>query len=185
MFHRIAVAVGAMCEHHALPNAGRPMASYVETILGPGEQVTHVGRVSLLSILPSLVVGVILVIVALGMLVGSSTRPDFMVPAAGVVALAGVLVFIVAIIRRNSTELAVTNRRVIAKFGFIGRRTIEMNLAKIESVRVEQSVMGRLFDFGSVVVVGTGSSLDPIPFIAHPIAFRQAIQAATDALPRA
>jgi len=165
-----------------LPEHG--MASYVETIVGPGEQVMHAGRVSLLSILPSLVVGVILVVVGLGLLIGSSTRPDFMLPAAAIVALAGVLVFVAAVIRRNSTELVVTNRRVIAKFGFIGRRTVEMNLAKIESVRVEQSVMGRLFDFGSVVVVGTGSSLDPIPFIAHPIAFRQAIQAATDALPR-
>jgi uncharacterized membrane protein YdbT with pleckstrin-like domain len=161
------------------------MATYVETIVGPGEQVVHVGRVSLLSILPSLFIGAVLVLVALGLLVTSSTQPNVMVPAAGVLAVLGVLTFIAAIIRRNSTELAVTNRRVIAKFGFISRRTIEMNLTKIESVRVEQSVMGRLFDFGSLVIVGTGSSLDPIPFIAHPIAFRQAIQAATDAMPRA
>ena len=45
--------------------------------------------------------------------------------------------FLVAIIRRNSTELVVTNRRIIAKFGFISRRTVEMNLSKIESVRVD------------------------------------------------
>jgi uncharacterized membrane protein YdbT with pleckstrin-like domain len=60
-----------------------------------------------------------------------------------------------------------------------------MNLAKIESVRVEQSVMGRLFGFGSIIVTGTGSTMDPIRFIADPIAFRQAIQAATDVLPKA
>ena len=160
------------------------MATYVETILGPGERVTHLGRVSLLSILPSLFLGVVLVLLGAGLLVGSSARPEVMVPAAGVAALIGVLVVVAALVRRSSTELAVTNRRVIAKFGFIARRTIEMNLTKIESVRVEQSVLGRVFDFGSVLVVGTGSSLDPIPFIAHPIAFRQAIQAATDALPR-
>jgi len=161
------------------------MASYVETIVGPGEQVLHVGRVSLLSILPSLLVGGVLIAIALGLLVMSSAEPTFMVPAAGVLAVIGLLTFVAAVVRRNSTELAVTNRRIIAKFGFISRRTIEMNLTKIESVRVEQSVLGRLFDFGSLIVVGTGSSLDPIPFIAHPIAFRQAIQTATDALPRA
>jgi len=160
------------------------MSNYVETILGPGERVIHLGSVSLLSILPSLFLGAVLVLVGVGMLATSSTRPDVMVPAAGVLAVIGALVIVIALVRRSSTELAVTNRRVIAKFGFIARRTIEMNLTKIESVRVEQSVMGRLFGFGSLVVVGTGSSLDPIPYIAQPIAFRQAIQAATDALPR-
>ena len=160
------------------------MATYVETIVGPGERVTHIGRVSLLSILPSLFLGVLLIGAGAAVLVMSSTRPEVMVPLAGVLAVIGVLVFLAALVRRSSTELAVTNRRIIAKFGFISRSTVEMNLTKIESVRVEQSVMGRLFGYGSLIVVGTGSSLDPIPFIARPIAFRQAIQAATDALPR-
>ncbi len=161
------------------------MASYVETIVGPGEHVTHVGRVSLLSIASPLVGGAALVAIALGLYVMSSGQSAITAPAAGVLALAGVLVIVIALVRRSSTELAVTNRRVIAKFGFIGRSTVEMNLAKIESVRVEQSVMGRLFGFGSIIVVGTGSTMDPIPFIANPMAFRQAIQASTDALPRA
>ena len=129
------------------------MAPYVETIVGPCEQVMHVGRVSLLSILPSLFVAAVLMVIALALLVGSSNHPDVMVPAAGVLAVLAILTFLAAIIRRNSTELAVTNRRIIAKFGLISRRTVEMNLSKIESVRVDQSMMGRLFDFGSLVVV--------------------------------
>jgi uncharacterized membrane protein YdbT with pleckstrin-like domain len=87
-------------------------------------------------------------------------------------------------IRRASTELAVTTRRVIAKFGFISRSTVELNLAKIESVRVEQTVTGRIFNYGSIIVTGTGSTMDPIPFIADPIRFRQAIQSATDTVQR-
>ena len=163
------------------------MSTYVETIVGPGESVTHFGHVSLLAILPSLLGGAVLVVIGLGLVAASgapagSTSPLTII--GGAAALLGVIVVLVAMVRRNSTELAVTNRRVIAKFGVIGRRTIEMNLAKIESVRVEQSMMGRLFGFGSLVVVGTGSTLDPIPYIADPIAFRQAIQAATDALPK-
>ena len=161
------------------------MASYVETIIGPGENIVHVGRVSLLTILSSLLGGTLLFAVSIGLLLLSVGSPDIMRALAGIAAALGVLVIVVAIVRRNSTELAVTNRRVIAKFGLIARRTVEMNLAKIESVRVEQSVMGRLFGFGSLIVTGTGATMDPIRYIVDPIGFRRAIQAATDALPKA
>ena len=159
------------------------MSTYVETIIGPGEQVLHVGRISLLTILSSLLAGTFFIIVAFGLLllmpVGSPNVDHALAASAGAL---GILVIVVALIRRSSTELAVTNRRVIAKFGLIARSTVEMNLAKIESVRVEQTVMGRLFGFGSIIVTGTGSTMDPIRYIANPIAFRQAIQRATDDL---
>ena len=161
------------------------MASYVETIVGSGEHIVHVGRVSLLSVLSSLLGGTFLIVVAIGLLLMPVGSPDVTHALAGIAAALGVLVIVVALVRRSSTELAVTNRRVIAKFGLIARSTVEMNLAKIESVRVEQTVVGRLFGFGSIIVTGTGSTMDPIRFIADAIAFRQAIQAATDALPKA
>jgi uncharacterized membrane protein YdbT with pleckstrin-like domain len=160
------------------------MASYVETIVGSGEHIVHVGRLSLWAILPSLLGGAVLIVVAIGLLLMPIGSPDIAHALAGVAAAVGAIVIVIALVRRNSTELAVTNRRVIAKFGLVARRTVEMNLAKIESVRVEQTVMGRLFGFGSIIVTGTGSTMDPIQFIANPIAFRQAIQAATDALPK-
>jgi uncharacterized membrane protein YdbT with pleckstrin-like domain len=97
----------------------------------------------------------------------------------------GLVWLLAGLIRRNSTELAVTNRRVIAKFGLVRRSTVELNLAKVESIRVEQTVGGRLFGYGSVFVTGTGSTMDPIPYIADPIKFRQAVQSATDAVQRA
>ena len=161
------------------------MTSYVETIIGPGENIVYVGRVSLLTILSSLLGGTLLFAVSIGLLLLSVGSPDIMRALAGIAAALGVLVIVVAIVRRNSTELAVTNRRVIAKFGLIARRTVEMNLAKIESVRVEQTVMGRLFGYGSLVVTGTGATMDPIRYIADPIGFRRAIQTATDGLPKA
>ena len=160
------------------------MASYVETIVGSGEHIVHVGRVSLWTILSSLLGGMFLILAAIGLLLMPVGSPDVMHALAGIAAALGAIVIVVALVRRSSTELAVTNRRVIAKFGLIARSTVEMNLAKIESVRVEQTVMGRLFGFGSIIVTGTGSTMDPIRFIADPIAFRQAIQAATDALPK-
>ncbi len=149
------------------------MASYVESIVGAGERVLYVGHVSLFAILSALVGGTLLIVVG-------AVAATFN-PIAGLLAIVGIVWIVAGLIRRGSTELAVTNRRVIAKFGFISRSTVELNIAKIESVRVEQSVIGRLFNYGSVFVTGTGSTMDPIPFISHPIAFRQAVQAATDA----
>ena len=146
--------------------------SYVETIVGPGEHVVYTGKVSVFAILSSLLGGVLLIAIGIGL--------AFVNPLGAVVSVAGLIVIVVALIRRASTELAVTNRRVIAKFGFIRRSTVELNLAKVESIRVEQSVMGRIFSYGSIVVTGTGSTMDPIPFIANPIGFRQAVQGATD-----
>jgi uncharacterized membrane protein YdbT with pleckstrin-like domain len=152
------------------------LASYVETIVGPGEDVVYVGKVSLWSIASSLIGGVLLILIGIGLAIAH--------PLGAIVSLLGVIVIAVAMIRRASTELAVTTRRVIAKFGFISRSTVELNLAKIESVRVEQTVTGRIFNYGSIIVTGTGSTMDPIPFIADPIRFRQAIQSATDTVQR-
>lgn len=151
------------------------MASYVSEILGPGEQIVYTGRVSLFSILSSIVGGLVLIAIAFGASVAAG-------PIALLIAIPGLLLILAALIRRSSTELAVTNRRVIAKFGFISRSTVELNLAKVESVRVEQSVSGRVFNYGSIYVVGTGSTMDPIPFISNPIGFRQAILGASDAV---
>lgn len=153
------------------------MSSYVAEILSPGERLVYEGHVSMFAILPSLVGGAVLILAGVGLIIGAG-------PVGFVLVALGLIWIAAALIRRSSTELAVTDRRVIAKFGFVSRNTIELNLSKLESVRVEQSVMGRIFGYGSVYVTGTGSTLDPIPFIADPIKFRQAVQTATDAMQR-
>jgi len=151
------------------------VSSYIEEIVGPGETVVHVGHVSFFAILGSLIGGSILIAAGVVVVLGG------VLPLGAAVAIAGVIWLASGLIRRASTELAVTNRRVIAKFGLVRRSTVEINLSKIESVRVEQSVMGRLLGYGSIIVTGTGATMDPIPFISRPIEFRQALQAATDA----
>ena len=153
------------------------MASYVETIVGPGEQVLYIGKVSLFSILPLLTGGILMILIG-GLAIGTG-------PIGLIIAACGLILVLAGLIQRNSTELAVTNRRVIAKFGFIRRSTIELNLAKVESIRVEQSIGGRIFGYGSVIVTGTGSTMDPIPYVADPIKFRQAVQSATDVAQKA
>lgn len=82
-----------------------------------------------------------------------------------------------ALIRRFSTELAVTDRRVIYKAGILARHTLEMNRSKVESVDVDQSLLGRLLGFGTIIVRGTGGSLEPIRMISDPLTFRSHITA--------
>ena len=79
--------------------------------------------------------------------------------------------------RRWTTELAVTNRRVIYKRGFISRHTIEMNMDKVESVDVDQTILGRMMGYGNIVVRGTGSGLEPMRDIADPLTFRNHVTA--------
>jgi uncharacterized membrane protein YdbT with pleckstrin-like domain len=82
-----------------------------------------------------------------------------------------------AAIRQVTTELAVTDRRVIYKCGLISRHTLEMNRGKVESVDVDQSLLGRVLGFGTVTVRGTGGSLEPIRLVRDPLRFRSSITA--------
>jgi uncharacterized membrane protein YdbT with pleckstrin-like domain len=83
-------------------------------------------------------------------------------------------------ISRKSTELVVTDKRVIAKFGLVSTRSIEIRLDKIESVRVQQGLVGKIFNFGDITITGTGTTFDPVPRIARPLAFRNALNEAME-----
>jgi uncharacterized membrane protein YdbT with pleckstrin-like domain len=80
-------------------------------------------------------------------------------------------------IKQWTTELAVTDRRVIYKDRLIARRTLEMNRSRIESVDVYQSILGRLLDYGTITLRGTGGSGEPMPNIDDPLTFRSYITA--------
>ena len=127
------------------------MTSYVEGALIDGEKILHQGHVSWWAVWHLLLAGVVLLIGVIG------------------------LVFLVwAWIRVKSTELAITNKRVIAKFGFISRNTIEIAIQKVESIQVHQSLAGRILNYGTLIISGTGTSHAPIPSISDPMAFRRA-----------
>ena len=133
------------------------MASYIEGALIENERVIHVGHVSLWSLTHLLIFGVLLLPVGVGL-----------------------IFLIMAYVRYQSTELAITNRRVIAKFGFISRRTIELNLNKIEGIEVMQSIFGRMLNYGSLLMSGVGSLKEPIHGISKPLEFRRAFMNALE-----
>ena len=84
--------------------------------------------------------------------------------------------FIAPLIAMSTSEFAITNKRVIIKVGLVSRRTIEMNLAKIESVNVSQGVLGRMLGYGTIVIIGTGGTKEPFATVADPLAFRKKFQ---------
>ncbi len=133
------------------------MSSYVDEVLIPGERVLHRASISLWPFTMHIVIGVLLAVVIVGLLV-----------------LGWVYVKV------KATEVAITSKRIILKEGLISRSTVEINLGKVESVRVDQSLMGRLLGFGTLVISGTGMAAAPIQGIADPLAFRKQFMAAAD-----
>lgn len=147
------------------------MASYVDSVLADGETIVHRAAVSHWKFLMSYLLGALLIVAGAAPLFFSPRRDYWL--AGGIAAAIGVLVILVALVRRATTELVLTDRRIIAKRGLISRDTVEMNLGKVESVHVNQSLLGRLLDYGDVTVVGTGSSLEPLSGIAQPLELRR------------
>ena len=81
-----------------------------------------------------------------------------------------------AILSVKTSELVITDRRVLIKVGFIQRQTFEMFISKIESVAVVQGMIGKMLDYGTVEIRGTGGSSQSFATIAAPLQFRDAIQ---------
>ena len=96
--------------------------------------------------------------------------------ASAVLLVCGVVVILVGMVRRNATEMAVTNRRVVIKTGLASRKTIEMLLNKVETIEVSETTAGRMLGYGTIVVIGTGGTPQPFHKVAHPLEFRSQVQ---------
>jgi len=146
------------------------MSSYAESVLAPGERIVHRCAVSHWNFALSYLIGVLCFVGAAAVAYMKWERSPLIAAALTV---AGVIVIMVALIRRGTTELVLTDRRIIAKRGFITRATVEMTLAKVESLHVNQGLLGRVLNYGDVTVVGTGSSLEPLRGISGPLELRR------------
>lgn len=145
--------------------------TYVQRILEPDERILVDGHLHWLSFMPSCLLMLLAAGAAAVLAVFALPLSIFWGPVLAVLFLIGLFRYLVL----HAMELVVTDRRVILKKGFIARRTIEMNNHKIESVDVEQSLLGRLLDYGTVRVRGTGSGIEPFRMVDNPLAFRRAI----------
>jgi uncharacterized membrane protein YdbT with pleckstrin-like domain len=151
--------------------------SYVAQVLQPGERVRAVGHLHWVIFLRAILLAAIgFAILALARQLAPQIK-DVAYIAAGIVLALALLAFLQAWFRRSITELAVTDRRVIYKQGFLRRHTVEMNMDKVETVDVDQSVAGRLLGFGSIRVQGTGQGIENLNRVASPLQLRNAITA--------
>jgi uncharacterized membrane protein YdbT with pleckstrin-like domain len=154
------------------------MGRYIDEILQPGEKVLYSTNAHWVFYLPAIVAWLVAAVLVV---LSRMTLTDYVVwlclVAAAVIAIAALYWTIRGWFHRLTTETDVTNRRVVHKTGFITRKTFEMALDKIESVDVDQSISGRILDYGNVTILGVGEGRQTIRTIASPLAFRNAITA--------
>jgi uncharacterized membrane protein YdbT with pleckstrin-like domain len=154
------------------------MGRYIDDILQPGERVLYSTTLHWNFYWRAIVAWLLaLVLLALSRATITEGIVLLCLSASAVVALAALYWTITAWFRRWTTETDVTNLRVVHKTGFIKRRTFEMSLDKVESVDVNQSILGRLFNYGDVTILGVGEGKETIANIASPLAFRNFITA--------
>jgi uncharacterized membrane protein YdbT with pleckstrin-like domain len=91
--------------------------------------------------------------------------------------------WILPLVEYWTSEFAITNKRVIVKRGLIRRHTLELNLQRVESVSVDQTIMGRILGYGTITIIGTGGTREPFRRIAHPLEFRKAVEEQLSLLP--
>jgi len=158
--------------------------SYVDSNLVPGETVIYQTRLHWIVMLGHIVLGclllglpgLILLYYALSQ-TGIESKTLHIMESGGVVLLVcGFVAILTGMVRRNATEMAVTNRRVVIKMGLVSRKTIEMLLNKVESIEVTETAFGRMLGYGTIVVIGTGGTPEPFHKVAHPLEFRSQVQ---------
>jgi uncharacterized membrane protein YdbT with pleckstrin-like domain len=155
------------------------MGRYIDDILQPGEKVLYSTNAHWVFFTPAIGLWVVAaVFFALsGMVPAGSALMLVCWAMAAIVALIALYKTVTAWFHRWTTETDVTNLRVVHKTGFISRKTFEMSLDKVESVDVNQSILGRMFDYGDVTIMGVGEGKETITTIASPLSFRNSITA--------
>jgi uncharacterized membrane protein YdbT with pleckstrin-like domain len=145
--------------------------SYVDRNLLPGEQVTFRTHLSLVIF----TVPAALALLALFFyLLAPGTRLVGHLFLLGALAVGAVKYFDYA-----ASEFAVTNKRIIIKVGFLKRRTLEMQVQKVETVAVNQGIGARILGYGDILVTGTGGTKEAFRHVSAPLRLRHAVQAAS------
>ena len=148
---------------------------YVDKHLLEGERVVYRARLHRIIFVPPIVLAVLGHVVAVFADSYFKSREAAGI-AGGALLIVAILVAFPRYIRYATSEFAVTNKRVIVKVGLIYRKTLELVLAKVETIGVEQTIMGRIFNYGTIVVTGTGGTKEPFKDIARPLDFREQVQ---------
>lgn len=145
--------------------------SYIDDNLMSGETVIYRAKLHWIIFtwpLIFLIAAILLYWVAIE--AGFTTEP------AGAFLVLAIVAGIVKFITYRTSEFGITNKRVVAKVGFIQRKSLEILLSKVEGIQVDQDILGRILNYGSIVVSGTGGTKDPFHNISAPLEFRRKAQ---------
>ena len=149
--------------------------SYIKSQLLPGEEIKYRGHLHRSIFAPAFSFAVVAVL-AFVVVVQSGDLPVFWFLVGG-----AIVSYIWAQILFSTSEFVVTNKRVVIKVGWLRRRTVETMLSKVEGINVDQSLLGRLLGYGSIIITGTGGSQEPFRNIGSPFEFRRQVQAQVSA----
>jgi len=161
--------------------------SYIDKNLSSGETVLYRTRLHWIAMVSYFITAVVVALAGVGLLITSFSKLNAKGGASGQLAAFGLLLLVAATIivvvafwKRSATEMAVTNKRVLVKVGLLSRRSTQIMLSKIESVHVDQSVVGRMLSFGTIVIRGVGGTPEPFVKIADPLEFWNEVQEQID-----
>lgn len=149
---------------------------YVDSNLVPGERVLYRAHPHWITYLGAILIFMLFTLAAWGL---GQASPDMPRELVFLIFIIGTIPLIAAYVRYRSSEYAVTDKRVLIKSGILTRHTLETLLTRVENISVEQSLLGRILDFGTIQVTGTGATKGTFPNIAAPLEFRKQVQAAT------
>lgn len=148
--------------------------AYYTKVLQPGENVKYVGRLHWMIYRHSIAFSTLLAVAAyvtVSQFENSENERSILL----VFLLLAVISFLHPWFVRTTTEIVVTDKRIIHKVGWIARQTKEMNMTKVETVEVEQGFVSRILGFGTVLIIGIGASWEPLVYVASPLELRNAI----------
>ncbi len=147
--------------------------SYVDSQLLPGENVIYRSKLHWRIFLLPGFFACILLLASIGLFAGGARGVGlFLLVMAGFLILA-------PFIKRANSEFAVTNKRIVVKLGFFTTRTVELLHSKVETISVNQGLLGKMLGYGDIVVTGSGGTREVFTGVAAPLELRRAVQAAS------
>ena len=150
---------------------------YAEENLMPGEQIMYKAQLHWALFIGPVVGFILAVLLFMISFSSQDSSFPFLRFLAGLIFLSAILSGLSAIVSYVTTEFVLTDKRIIAKTGLVRRRSVELLLNKVESIGVNQPIMGRILDYGTITVTGTGGTKEPFRNIAMPMELRSRVHA--------
>ncbi len=157
---------------------------YVEKILLPDERIIYAATLHWIIYVQGLIITAFAGVVGyfshpvLVLMFGERVGAQFTKPISAVamlIVLAGAALLLGAYLRQTSTEIVITNKRLIAKYGIVSRATFEILVNRITGANFDQTVAGRILGFGTILVHGAGGEISPIDLVENPQLFYRAL----------